>query len=73
MHIRSVPCYFILAPCSQVNREKPAKPTNSILVLVDDLAWQDTSVPFWKAKTEWNERYQMPAMEGTAADGILFN
>jgi hypothetical protein len=56
-----------------VNREKPAKPTNSILFLVDDLAWQDTSVPFWKAKTEWNERYQMPAMEGTAADGILFN
>ncbi len=45
---------------------------NIILFLVDDLGWQDTSVPFWKEKTALNERYHTPNMERLAAQGMKF-
>jgi arylsulfatase A-like enzyme len=53
-----------------VTREK-AQP-NIILFLVDDMGWQDTSVPFWKEKTPFNERYHTPNMERLAAEGMKF-
>ncbi len=36
------------------------KQPNIILFLVDDMGWQETSVPFWSEKTPLNERYRTP-------------
>lgn len=60
---------FYLTGCSS---EKPTPPPNIILFFVDDLGWQDTSVPFWKEKTPFNERYHTPNMERLAAQGMKF-
>lgn len=38
--------------------EKP----NIILFLVDDMGWQETSVPFYKDTTALNHRYRTPNM-----------
>ena len=45
---------------------------NIIVFLVDDMGWQDTSVPFWKEKTPLNERYHTPNMERLAREGVKF-
>ncbi|SIR40699.1 sulfatase [Maribacter ulvicola] len=45
---------------------------NIIVFLVDDMGWQDTSVPFWKKKTPFNNRYYTPNMERLASQGMKF-
>lgn len=45
---------------------------NIIFFLVDDMGWQDTSVPFWTKRTPLNELYQTPNMERLAAQGMKF-
>lgn len=45
---------------------------NIILFMVDDMGWQDTSVPFWKEKSTFNNMYHTPAMERLAASGVKF-
>lgn len=45
---------------------------NIILFLVDDMGWQETSVPFYKEKTPLNERYRTPNMERMAEKGVKF-
>ncbi len=55
----------------------PAKP-NIIFFIVDDMGWQDTSVPFWynkkgeAQKTYLNARFKTPHMEKLAQQGMLF-
>ena len=59
---------FSLAMLPIVNgmaQEQEKKP-NIILFLVDDMGWQDTSLPFWNQKTMYNERYETPNMERLA-------
>ncbi len=51
---------------------EPSKRPNIIMFLVDDMGWQDTSVPFWIQKTPFNERYHTPAMERLASEGMMF-
>jgi arylsulfatase A-like enzyme len=51
--------------------ENDPKP-NIILFFVDDMGWQDTSVPFWKEKTTFNQRYKTPNMERLASEGMKF-
>ena len=48
------------------------QPPNIIFFIVDDMGWQDTSVPFWKVKTRFNELYHTPNMERLAAEGMKF-
>jgi arylsulfatase A-like enzyme len=48
-----------------------AKP-NIVMFLVDDMGWQDTSVPFWKEKTKFNKIYETPFMEKFASEGMKF-
>ena len=45
---------------------------NILLFLVDDMGWQDTSVPFWTERTPLNNRYHTPNMERLAARGMKF-
>lgn len=42
------------------------------IVLVDDMGWQDTSVPFYSDSTALNARYHTPNMERLAAMGVRF-
>lgn len=45
---------------------------NIILFLVDDMGWQDTSLPFYKEKTHYNEMFETPNMERLASEGMMF-
>ncbi len=45
---------------------------NVILFLVDDMGWQDTSVPFHTEPTAFNRHYRTPNMERLAAQGMRF-
>ncbi|MGV3684072.1 MAG: sulfatase [Daejeonella sp.] len=45
---------------------------NIIVFMVDDMGWQDTSVPFADRVTEMNKRYKTPNMERLAAQGTKF-
>ena len=40
---------------------------NIVLFLVDDMGWQDTSLPFWTQRTHYNDTYHTPNMERLAA------
>ncbi len=62
----------LLWACSDPSTEVPAPPPNIILFLVDDLGWQDTSVPFWERETPFNKRYRTPNMERLASQGMKF-
>lgn len=51
--------------------DAPPRP-NIVLFMVDDMGWQDTSVPFWTRRTDLNETYRTPNMERLAREGMLF-
>lgn len=62
---------FLLSPLTlsaQITNTRP----NIIYFLVDDMGWQDTSLPFWKEKTPLNERCHTPNMERLASEGMMF-
>ncbi|MEG1837799.1 MAG: sulfatase-like hydrolase/transferase, partial [Bacteroidaceae bacterium] len=69
-----------LAPCTvatlyaqqSIALEQTDKRPNIILFMVDDMGWQDTSLPFWTQKTHYNEVYETPNMERLAAKGMMF-
>lgn len=46
---------------------------NIIIFLVDDMGWQDTSVPFWHKATKLNSIYRTPNMERLAKRGMKFS
>ena len=52
-------------------QKKESRP-NIIMYLVDDMGWQDTSVPFWIKQTPFNRLYHTPSMERLAASGMKF-
>ncbi len=56
----------VLMSCSKT--QKP----NIILFLVDDMGWQDTSVPFYSEITPFNDIYHTPNMERLASQGMKF-
>ena len=45
---------------------------NIILFLVDDMGWQDTSLPFWTECTPYNDLFHTPHMEQLAQQGMMF-
>ncbi|SNZ01510.1 sulfatase [Flagellimonas pacifica] len=65
-------CLLILVcSCKEIEKEVPQQP-NIVLFLVDDMGWQDTSVPFWNQRTAYNDLYHTPNMERLAAEGMKF-
>ncbi len=61
----------VASASAQVPVPKGPKP-NIIVFLVDDMGWQETSVPFFDQVTALNRRYRTPNMERLAAHGVKF-
>ena len=59
----------LLVSCRQ--QEEQQRP-NFVFFLVDDMGWQDTSVPFYNDTTPLNRRYRTPNMERLAQMGVKF-
>ena len=47
-------------------------PPNIVVFLVDDLGWQDVSLPLGPETTPFNERYRTPNVERLARRGTRF-
>lgn len=62
---------LVLTGCAPRTSEGTGPP-NIIMFLVDDMGWQDTSVPFWTEVTPYNRLYQTPNMERLATEGMKF-
>lgn len=56
------------SPLATIAQTQP----NIVFFLVDDMGWQETSVPFWHERTPLNERYRTPNMERLARMGVKF-
>ncbi|MEA1952209.1 MAG: sulfatase-like hydrolase/transferase, partial [Planctomycetota bacterium] len=56
----------------KANKPKETNQPNIVLFLVDDMGWQDTSVPFHTEVTPLNHRYKTPNMERLARSGMRF-
>jgi len=63
-------CGIFFSSCENDSIQEP--PPNIVLFLVDDMGWQDTSVPFWTERTAFNDRYHTPNMERLAKEGMKF-
>jgi arylsulfatase A-like enzyme len=63
MFIESI---IIIAALTQVTQP------NILIFLVDDLGWQDTSVPFHTEVTPFNERYNTPNWQRLADNGTKY-
>ncbi|MCH2136164.1 MAG: sulfatase [Phycisphaerales bacterium] len=44
---------------------------NIVIVMVDDLGWQDVSVPMHESRTPLNDQWHTPALEGLASQGTV--
>ena len=64
---------FAVAPAFSPLAMKAQERPNIILFMVDDMGWQDTSVPFWTQRTPLNDTYETPNMERLAREGMLFS
>lgn len=64
--------YLTLASAVANHIQESSNRPNIVLFLVDDMGWQDTSVPFHAEPTPFNRRYRTPNMESLARDGMKF-
>lgn len=63
---------FSMISCQKAAEKEVNSKPNIIMFLVDDMGWQDTSVPFYKEQTPLNRLYRTPNMERLAAQGMKF-
>lgn len=63
---------FAAAGCGAMAQDGAARRPNIILFMVDDMGWQDTSVPFTSEPTDNNRKYLTPNMERLARSGMRF-
>ncbi|MCG2590442.1 sulfatase [Rhodohalobacter sulfatireducens] len=63
---------FISFQIGCTNPQTEEKKPNILFFFVDDMGWQDTSVPFHEDTTELNRRYHTPNMETLADQGVKF-
>jgi len=64
--------YLAIAKSIAEHIRPPNKQPNIVLFLVDDMGWQDTSVPFHTEVTDFNRRYRTPHMQQLAKAGMKF-
>lgn len=62
----------LTATAAAAEPQPDAPRPNILLFLVDDMGWQDTSVPFYEQRTPLNDRYHTPNMERLARMGVRF-
>jgi len=62
---------FIFTEVNSKESKRLEKP-NIIVFLVDDMGWQETSVPFYTELTDLNKRYHTPNMDRLASKGMKF-
>ena len=72
MNARTLHSLALLASGASIAPAAVAQSPNIILFMVDDMGWQDTSVPFWTERTPYNDTYETPAMERLAQQGMMF-
>lgn len=68
-------CFILLSSCEDGKKQdhkEANEHANIIVFLVDDMGWQDTSLPFWTATTDLNRTYHTPHMERLADMGMKF-
>ncbi|MDL2222826.1 sulfatase [Bacteroidales bacterium OttesenSCG-928-M11] len=68
----AIAIFPLLGIADQMKASPEEDRPNIILFLVDDMGWQDTSLPFWTEKTSYNEIYETPNMERLAQQGMMF-
>ena len=70
--MRRAPLWFRLsAPLLTAGTCIASGQPNIVLVHVDDLGWQDTSVPMHEETTDFNRRYRTPSMQRLADSGTV--
>ena len=62
----------LLGGCQTSPEPQVQSQPNMVLFVVDDMGWQDTSVPLHEEPTVWNSLYHTPNMERLAATGMRF-
>lgn len=72
MNWKSIVPLMVFVPLASIAQNKTQNRPNIILFLVDDMGWQDTSLPFWTESTSWNNLYETPNMERLANQGMMF-
>lgn len=60
-----------LTCCTAAMHAENGQP-NIVLFMVDDMGWQDTSVPFYSDTTAYNRMFYTPNMERLAEKGVKF-
>jgi len=66
---------FLLVGCflkEKVTSVKVEVKPNIVFFFVDDMGWQDTSLPFYKETTPLNKQYYTPNMVQLAKEGMKF-
>ena len=64
--------FYSQALLAQTRSSNKGQRPNIILFFVDDMGWQDSSVPFWSQKTPRNKQFHTPNMEILAQEGMKF-
>lgn len=63
---------FLNSLLHDLHAQSTSAKQNIVFFLIDDMGWQDCSVPFYKEKTKQNEQFRTPNMERLAAKGMKF-
>ena len=65
-------CATLLQAAEPGSSEPPDDaPLNVVVFIVDDLGWQDVSVPHHEKRTPFNDRYHTPNLERLASEGVV--
>ena len=74
----STPCFLVglvllyMSTGSLRAQDTDISRPNIIFFLVDDMGWQDTSVPFWDSTTTANQKFRTPNMTMFAKSAVKF-